>query len=66
MLYGYSSLISLPDLSEWNIKKVIDMSDIFYGCLSLILLIDISVKFKNKQLSDEESNPHNFQFLDNT
>ena len=66
MFYGCSSLISLPDLSEWNIKKVIDMSDIFYGCLSLILLIDISVKFKNKQLLNEENNPHNFQFLDNT
>ena len=45
MFYECSSLISLPDLSKWNITKVKNMSYMFWGCNSLISLPDI---FKNK------------------
>ena len=37
-----SSLISLPDISEWNTSKVNDMSHIFEDCSSLVSLPDIS------------------------
>ena len=30
-----NSLISLPDLSKWNISNVEDMSNMFYGCNSI-------------------------------
>ena len=36
------SLISLPDMSNWNTSNVIDMSYMFNGCKSLITLPDIS------------------------
>ena len=42
MFYGCSSLISLPDISKWNTKNIIDMSCLLYGCSSLISLTDIS------------------------
>ena len=42
MLYACSSLISLPDISKWNIDKVTDMSFMFSRCYSLISLPDIS------------------------
>ena len=32
---GCSSLISLPDISKWNVNNVIDMYCIFYECPSL-------------------------------
>ena len=31
-----SSLISLPDISNWNTKNSINMSLIFYGCHNLL------------------------------
>ena len=37
-----SSLISLPDISKWNISNVTDLSSIFYNCNSLISIPDIS------------------------
>jgi len=37
-----SSLLSLPDISKWNINKVKNMSYMFYGCSSLTSLPDIS------------------------
>ena len=37
-----SSLKSLPNISKWNINKVIDMSDMFDNCSSLKSLPDIS------------------------
>ena len=42
IFYNCSSLISLPDISNWNTNNVIDMSYIFYNCSSLISLPDIS------------------------
>ena len=42
MFNGCESLISLPDISNWNTSNVIDMSAIFYGCKSIISLPDIS------------------------
>ncbi len=40
--YNCTSLISLPDISEWKTDKVIDMSELFYNCSSLKSLPDIS------------------------
>ncbi len=46
------SLISLPDISNWNTFKVIDMKYMFQECNSLISLPDIlkwiTSKAKNK------------------
>ena len=42
MVYGCSSLISLPDISKWNTNKVTDISYIFDECSSLISFPDIS------------------------
>ena len=36
------SLISLPDISEWDTSNIIDMSKIFYNCRSLSFIPDIS------------------------
>ena len=36
------SLLSLPDISNWNTDKAIDMSKMFYNCESLQSLPDIS------------------------
>ena len=41
MFYDCDSLDSIPDISQWNTKDVIDMSFMFYGFKS-IHLIDIS------------------------
>ena len=35
MFYNCSSLLSLPDILEWNTDFVIDMSSMFYNCSSL-------------------------------
>ena len=37
-----SSLISVPDISNWNTINVIDMSYLFHHCSSLLYLSDIS------------------------
>ena len=42
MFYNCSSLLSLSDISKWNISKVTDMSGLFYNCSSLKSLTDIS------------------------
>ena len=42
MFEGCSSLLSLPDISKWNTKKVTDMNTMFSGCSSLFDLPDIS------------------------
>ena len=42
MFYKCSSLISLPDISEWNTSNVSEMSCIFCSCSSLSSLPDIS------------------------
>ena len=36
------ALISLPDLSKWNISNIANMSYMFKGCNSLISLPDLS------------------------
>ena len=48
-----SSLISLPDISKWDIKNTTNMFSMFYGCSSLISLPDIS-KWDIKNISDME------------
>ena len=42
MFEGCSSLISIPDISKWDTKKVTNISFMFSGCSSLISLPDIS------------------------
>ena len=42
MFFKCSSLISLPDISEWDTSNVTDMSGMFGLCSSLISLPDIS------------------------
>ena len=48
MFSGCSSIISLPDISKWNINNVNDTSYMFSGCSSLISLPDISKWNTNK------------------
>ena len=40
--FGCNSLISLPNLSNWNISNAINLSSLFYGCESLKYLFDKS------------------------
>ena len=42
ILDGCKSLISLPDLSNWNISKITDMCFLFSHCFSLKSLPDLS------------------------
>ena len=42
MFYKCESLISLPDISNWNTMNVTNMVGLFYECSSLISLPDIS------------------------
>ena len=42
MFSGCSSLLSLPDISNFNTSNVNNMYRMFYGCNSLISLPDIS------------------------
>ena len=42
MFKNCKSLISMPDLSLWNINNSVDLSDLFYNCSSLSSLPDIS------------------------
>ena len=42
MFHRCISLVSLPDISEWNTTNVTDMSYMFYNCRSLKSLPDIS------------------------
>ena len=46
-----SSLISVPDISEWDTKNVIDISGIFAFCSSITKLPDIS-KWNTDNVSD--------------
>ena len=49
MFYEYNSLSSLPDISNWNLSRVISMNHMFCGCKSLISLPDFYMlnKYKN-------------------
>ena len=51
MFSGCSLIISLPDISGWDISNVNDMSCIFSGCNSLLSLLDIS-KLKIKDVKN--------------
>jgi len=51
MFYDCNSLISLPDISEWDTKNVTDMSHMFYNCRSLESLPDIS-KWDTKNVTN--------------
>ena len=46
-----SSMISLPDISEWDTEKVIDLNSIFYDCKLLKSLPDIS-KWNTKNVTN--------------
>ena len=46
---GCSSLISLPDISKWNVNNVNNMSFLFSGCSSLFK------KFKHKSNTIKEN-----------
>ena len=46
MFYECHSLVSVPDISEWNLEKVRDISKMFYGCKSL----------KPKTISEQSNN----------
>ena len=52
MLYECNSLISLPDISEWNTSNVKDMSKMFSGFNLLISLPNIS-KWNTSNLKKE-------------
>ena len=51
IFYNCSSLISLPDISKWNISNVYNMSGMFSNCSSLISLPDIS-KWNTNNVTD--------------
>ena len=42
LCFNCKSLITLPDLSKWNINQVDNMCHMFHGCLSLAYLPNIS------------------------
>ena len=51
LFYGCSSLLSIPDISNWHTEKVKDISYLFYECSSLESLPDIS-KWNFENLSN--------------
>ena len=51
MFCGCSSLLSLPDISNWDTSKVTDMKYMFNGCSSLLSLPDIS-KWDTSKVTD--------------
>ena len=42
MFYGCKSLVSIPDISDWNMENVTNLFGLFYECESLISIPDIS------------------------
>ena len=42
LFYECSSLKSIPDISKWKIKNVVNINNIFKGCSSLLSFPDIS------------------------
>ena len=42
LFYECNSLISIPDISKWNMKKVTNINYIFYGCNKLSSIPDIT------------------------
>ena len=69
IFYICSSLISLPDISKWNINNVKYMIDIFKGCNSLVSLPDFSKWNINRakecyEFIDMERETSEFQYKD--
>ena len=54
MFSGCNSLISLPNISKWDTKNVIDMRFMFNNCSSLISFPDISKWELNKNLKKDK------------
>ena len=54
MFLGCESILSLPDLSKWDINNTINISWIFSGCSSLTYLPNIS-KWNNYKTNKTES-----------
>ena len=64
MFKDCSSLISLPDISKWNLKKGIKMNQIFEGCKSLVNVPDLSLwKLANKESEPNISNLYSSSIL---
>ena len=42
IFYSFPSLLSIPDISNWNTIIITNMSQIFYYCSSLLILPDLS------------------------
>ena len=51
MFYGCKSLISIPNISDWNMENVTNMFGLFYECNSLISIPDIS-KWNMKKVTN--------------
>ena len=49
LFYNCSSLLSLPDISEWDINKVIDIGFMFTSCTLIKFLPNLS-KWKTKNI----------------
>ena len=58
------TLISLPDLSKWNIKNIKYMTSAFNNCISLISLPDIS-NWKNNAVNDTNISKGNIININN-
>ena len=42
MFYNCESLLSIKDISNWNVKNVTNIAEMFFGCESLLSMPDIS------------------------
>ena len=51
MFYGCESLISIPNISDWNMENVTNLFGLFYECESLISIPDIS-KWNMKKVTN--------------
>ena len=51
MFKGCSSLLSLPDISNWNVENVTSMNNMFESCSSLIDIPDLSKWEINKNVT---------------
>ena len=57
MFYFCSSLISLPNISEWNTSQVSNMSGMFSECNSLLNLPDM--KKPNNCITSDDNEMNN-------
>ena len=63
MFYGCSNLKLIPDISNWNTEKLIDIKGIFSDCTSLEYVPDISKwkNFRNKEKFPNEKSNNDFK-----